>query len=441
MLPIYRYPDEKVLSQLLSRPGQEQAQLREKVSAIIERVAEQGDAALFSYAKMFDGQKLDRLEISEQEMAEAEALLDESLISAIKQAKQNITAFHQAQKAAREQVETEPGVLCWREARPIETVGIYIPGGTAPLFSTVLMLAVPAAVAGCKEIVLMTPAGKDGKVHPAVLFAARISGVSRCFISGGAQAVAALAYGTESVPKVDKIFGPGNQYVTMAKQLVSLDKAAVDMPAGPSEVLVIADEQADPAFVAADLLSQAEHGADSQVLLVTTSEELADAVYSQVEEQIERLSRRVLAARSLSSSAVIIVRDMKEAFALSNRYAPEHLILQIRDAQAWASQVQNAGSVFLGRWTPESVGDYASGTNHTLPTSGWAVSYSGVSLDSFIKKITFQQLSREGLERVGPAVEVMAAEEGLDAHKQAVSLRLASEPVAEAEQAQRGEAE
>ena len=323
-------------------------------------------------------------------------------------------------------METQPGVTCWQKAVPIEKVGLYIPGGTAPLFSTVLMLAVPAKIAGCGEIVLCTPPGRDGKVHPAVLFAARVAGVDRIFKAGGIQAVAAMAYGTESVPRVYKIFGPGNQYVTAAKQLVSLRDVAIDMPAGPSEVEVLADATANPAFVAADLLSQAEHGVDSQAVLVTISEALQQAVKAEVERQLALLSRKEIAARSLENSKLILVRDMDEALALTNAYAPEHLIVETADYLSVAARVVNAGSVFLGSLSPESAGDYASGTNHTLPTNGYARAYSGVSLDSFIRKITFQEITPEGIRRIGPAIETMAANEHLDAHKNAVTLRLAA---------------
>ncbi|MDA3835925.1 MAG: histidinol dehydrogenase, partial [Spirochaetales bacterium] len=390
MIPWYKNPDKNLLAEILSRPKKQREELQTIVRSIIDRVNSQGDAALFAYAKKFDGVELNGLIVSRQEIEAAEYKLDQELKDAIKLAKKNIAAFHAAQKNQRVTVETQPGVVCWRESRPIDKIGIYIPGGTAPLFSTVLMLAVPAVIAGCTEIVLITPANQEGKVHPAVLYAAKISGVTRCVISGGAQAIAALAYGTESVPKVDKIFGPGNQYVTMAKQMVSVDKTAIDMPAGPSEVMVVADEWADPAFSAADLLSQAEHGSDSQSILVTTSPEHAGEVQKQLQIQIDRLPRRMLAVQSLSSSAIIQVDTIEQAIILANQYAPEHLILNITDAAAWLGSIKHAGSVFLGPWTPESAGDYASGTNHTLPTSGWAVSCSGVGLDSYLKHISFQ---------------------------------------------------
>ena len=364
------------------------------------------------------------LAVSEEEQQEAENLVSEDLKAAIRLAKQNIETFHAAQRFEGKKVQTQPGVTCWQKAVAIEKVGLYIPGGTAPLFSTVLMLAVPARIAGCKEIVLCTPPGRDGKVHPAVLFAAKVAGVNRIFKAGGIQAIAAMAYGTESVPKVYKIFGPGNQYVTAAKQLVSLRDVAIDMPAGPSEVEVLADETANPIFVAADLLSQAEHGVDSQAILITTSVELQQAVKVEVERQLALLPRKEIAEESLANSKLIVVDSMTEAIELTNAYAPEHLIIETEDYLSVAERIVNAGSVFLGSLTPESAGDYASGTNHTLPTNGYAKAYSGVSLDSFIRKITFQEIKPEGLNIIGPAIELMAANEQLDAHKNAVSVRL-----------------
>ena len=364
------------------------------------------------------------LAVSEEEQQEAENLVSEDLKAAIRLAKQNIETFHAAQRFEGKKVQTQPGVTCWQKAVAIEKVGLYIPGGTAPLFSTVLMLAVPARIAGCKEIVLCTPPGRDGKVHPAVLFAAKVAGVNRIFKAGGIQAIAAMAYGTESVPKVYKIFGPGNQYVTAAKQLVSLRDVAIDMPAGPSEVEVLADETANPIFVAADLLSQAEHGVDSQAILITTSVELQQAVKVEVERQLALLPRKEIAEKSLANSKLIVVDSMTEAIELTNAYAPEHLIIETEDYLSVAERIVNAGSVFLGSLTPESAGDYASGTNHTLPTNGYAKAYSGVSLDSFIRKITFQEIKPEGLNIIGPAIELMAANEQLDAHKDAVSVRL-----------------
>ena len=392
--------------------------------SVIDRVKEEGDRAVLDYEEKFDKVVLASLAVSEEEQQEAENLVSEDLKAAIRLAKQNIETFHAAQRFEGKKVQTQPGVTCWQKAVAIEKVGLYIPGGTAPLFSTVLMLAVPARIAGCKEIVLCTPPGRDGKVHPAVLFAAKVAGVNRIFKAGGIQAIAAMAYGTESVPKVYKIFGPGNQYVTAAKQLVSLRDVAIDMPAGPSEVEVLADETANPIFVAADLLSQAEHGVDSQAILITTSVELQQAVKVEVERQLALLPRKEIAEKSLANSKLIVVDSMTEAIELTNAYAPEHLIIEPEDYLSVAERIVNAGSVFLGSLTPESAGDYASGTNHTLPTNGYAKAYSGVSLDSFIRKITFQEIKPEGLNIIGPAIELMAANEQLDAHKNAVSVRL-----------------
>ena len=418
------YPDKARWPEILKRPGLNVESLFDTVRVILDRVKSEGDRAVLDYEAQFDKVRLDSLAVTEEEMQEAEGLIGEDLKAAIRLAKQNIETFHAAQRFEGKRVETQPGVTCWQKAVPIEKVGLYIPGGTAPLFSTVLMLAVPAKIAGCEEIVLCTPPGKDGKVHPAVLFAARVAGVSRIFKAGGVQAIGAMAYGTESVPRVYKIFGPGNQYVTAAKQLVSLRDVAIDMPAGPSEVEVLADETANPVFVAADLLSQAEHGVDSQAVLVTTSPELCRAVVKEVERQLALLPRREIAARSLENSKLIVARDMDEAIALTNAYAPEHLIIQTADYARVAGQVRNAGSVFLGPYASESAGDYASGTNHTLPTNGYARAYSGVSLDSFIRKITFQEITPEGLRRIGPAIMTMAANEHLDAHKNAVKVRM-----------------
>ena len=418
------YPDRNQWLELLKRPALQVESLFDTVRTILDRVKADGDRAVLAYEEQFDRVKLSSLAVGEEEMQEAEDLLDEELKSAIRLAKQNIETFHAAQRFTSKRVETQPGVTCWQKAVPIERVGLYIPGGTAPLFSTVLMLAVPARIAGCGEIVLCTPPGMNGKVHPAVLFAAQVAGVNRLFKAGGVQAIASMAYGTESVPRVYKIFGPGNQYVTAAKQLVSLRDVAIDMPAGPSEVEVLADDTANPAFVAADLLSQAEHGVDSQALLVTTSPVLCQAVQQEVERQLALLPRKEIASRSLEHSKLIVVRDMDEALALTNAYAPEHLIIQTADYMQVAERVMNAGSVFLGPYSTESAGDYASGTNHTLPTNGYARAYSGVSLDSFIRKITFQEITREGLCRIGPAIETMAANEQLDAHKNAVTVRL-----------------
>lgn len=358
------------------------------------------------------------------EFEEAEKEVDEELKAAILLAHRNITTFHAAQKFETKKITTQPGVTCWQKAVGIEKVGLYIPGGTAPLFSTVLMLATPAQIAGCKEIILCTPPNREGKVHPAILYAAQVSGVSRIYKIGGVQAIGAMAYGTESVPKVYKIFGPGNQYVTVAKQQVSLHDVAIDMPAGPSEVAVLADGTANPVFVASDLLSQAEHGADSQAILITTSEELLKQVEAEVVRQLEELPRKEIAQKALESSKLILVKDMQEAIRMTNEYAPEHLIIETENYMEVAGQIINAGSVFLGSYSPESAGDYASGTNHTLPTNGYAKAYSGVSLDSFIRKITFQEITREGIRQIGPAIQTLAANEHLDAHKNAITVRL-----------------
>lgn len=419
-------PDKSQWAELLKRPVMNTENLFDTVRSIIDRVKAEGDRAVIEYEEKFDKVALASLAVTDEELQEAELLVSEDLKAAIRLAKQNIETFHAAQRFEGKKVQTQPGVTCWQKAVAIEKVGLYIPGGTAPLFSTVLMLAVPAKIARCKEIVLCTPPGKDGKVHPAVLYAAKVAGVNRIFKAGGVQAIAAMAYGTETVPKVYKIFGPGNQYVTAAKQLVSLRDVAIDMPAGPSEVEVLADETANPAFVAADLLSQAEHGVDSQAILITTSAQLQQAVKAEVESQLALLSRKEIATKSLANSKLIVVKDMEEAIEMTNAYAPEHLIVETADYEAIAGQVVNAGSVFLGSLTPESAGDYASGTNHTLPTNGYAKAYSGVSLDSFIRKITFQEITPEGIRTIGPAIEVMAANEHLDAHKNAVTVRLGS---------------
>ena len=417
-------PDKSQWQEILKRPVMNTENLFDTVRSVIDRVKEEGDRAVLDYEEKFDKVVLASLAVSEEEQQEAENLVSEDLKAAIRLAKQNIETFHAAQRFEGKKVQTQPGVTCWQKAVAIEKVGLYIPGGTAPLFSTVLMLTVPARIAGCKEIVLCTPPGRDGKVHPAVLFAAKVAGVNRIFKAGGIQAIAAMAYGTESVPKVYKIFGPGNQYVTAAKQLVSLRDVAIDMPAGPSEVEVLADETANPIFVAADLLSQAEHGVDSQAILITTSVELQQAVKVEVERQLALLPRKEIAEKSLANSKLIVVDSMAEAIELTNAYAPEHLIIETEDYLSVAERIVNAGSVFLGSLTPESAGDYASGTNHTLPTNGYAKAYSGVSLDSFIRKITFQEIKPEGLNIIGPAIELMAANEQLDAHKNAVSVRL-----------------
>lgn len=419
-----KYPSKEQWTDILRRPALNTENLFDTVRGIINRVRAEGDVAVIEYEATFDKAILTSLAVTEAELEEGVALVSEELKAAISLAKKNIETFHASQRFVGRKVETMEGVTCWQKAVGIEKVGLYIPGGTAPLFSTVLMLAVPARIAGCKEIVLCTPPDKNGKIHPAILFAAQMAGVSKIFKAGGVQAIAAMAYGTESVPKVYKIFGPGNQYVTAAKQLVSLRDVAIDMPAGPSEVEVLADDSANPVFVAADLLSQAEHGVDSQAVLITTSEKLQDDVMKEVERQLAELPRREIAEKSLANSKLILVKDMDEALELTNEYAPEHLIVETKNYREIAERVINAGSVFLGSFSPESAGDYASGTNHTLPTNGYAKAYSGVSLDSFIRKITFQEIRPEGMKAIGPAIEIMAANEQLDAHKNAVSVRL-----------------
>ena len=420
------YPSKSEWAEMLRRPVLNVETLFENVGTILKEVRTNGDKAVIEYEERFDKVKLESLAVSEAEIKEAEKEVPIELKVAILLAQRNIYTFHKKQKFEGKKVETMEGVTCWQKAVGIEKVGLYIPGGTAPLFSTVLMLAVPAKIAGCKEIVLCTPPNKEGKINPAILYAAQVAGVSKIFKAGGVQAIGAMAYGTESVPKVYKIFGPGNQYVMAAKQQVAMHDVAIDMPAGPSEVEVIADETANPAFVAADLLSQAEHGVDSQVVLITTSEKLLDEVEYEVQHQLSRLPRWQIAEKSLANSKLILVKDMDEVIELTNEYAPEHLIIETKNYMELAERVVNAGSVFLGSYTPESAGDYASGTNHTLPTNGYAKAYSGVSLDSFIRKITFQEISREGIQNIGPAIEVMAAHEQLDAHKNAVTVRLNS---------------
>ena len=424
-MQLYEAPDRSTWAGLTRRPANDLSSLEETVTAVMQRVQREGDAALRDYTARFDGVQLDELSVSPAAVAAAAARVPDDLKAAIRTARANVETFHRSQITAPEEIETMPGVRCWRESRPIGRVGLYIPGGTAPLFSTVLMLAVPAAIAGCREIVLCSPPDREGNIHPAILYTAGLCGVTKIFRLGGAQAIAAMTYGTESVPKVYKLFGPGNAYVTVAKQLALLQGLAIDMPAGPSEVLVCADAGAVDAHVAADLLSQAEHGHDSQVVLVTDRREKAEAIQREVGRQLADLPRRDLAARSIANSLSVVFPDWDTAADYVNAYAPEHLILSMADARAFAARIENAGSVFLGYHTPESVGDYASGTNHTLPTYGYARQYSGVSLDSFVKKMTFQELSPEGLRNIGPAVETMAEAEHLRAHRNAVSLRLA----------------
>jgi len=410
--------------EILKRSVFDVSGLYQKVNSILSEIKNTGDKALHEYTKKFDGVELEQFRVKEDEVAASEKEVSRELKEAMLLASANIEKFHAPQKPEITKIETVPGVTCWQKAVAIEKVGLYIPGGTAPLFSTVLMLAIPARIAGCKEIVLCTPPGKEGKIHPAILYAAKISGVKNIFKLGGVQAVGAMAYGTETVPKVHKIFGPGNQFVTAAKQLVSMSDVSIDMPAGPSEVMVVADESANPAFVASDLLSQAEHGADSQVVLLANSEMLVHEINEQINIQLEKLPRKEMTQKSLANSLAIVLKNKQDTLAMINEYAPEHLILCTEDYTELAEKVVNAGSVFLGNFTPESAGDYASGTNHTLPTNGWAKTYSGVNLDSFMKKITFQELKPEGLKNIGPAIEIMAATEQLDAHKNAVSLRL-----------------
>ena len=423
---IIKYPAREEWADIVKRPQLDVTQLNQTVASILTDIKTRGDEAVKGYELKFDHIDLDTLAVSEAEMAEAEQKVSAELRQAIALAHENIQKFHESQRFRSKKVETQPGVTCWQKSVPIEKVGLYIPGGTAPLFSTVLMLATPAKIAGCKEIVLCTPPDRQGSVNPAILVAARIAGVSQIFKIGGVQAIGAMAYGTESVPKVYKIFGPGNQYVMAAKQQVSLHDVAIDMPAGPSEVCVIADEMANAEFVAADLLSQAEHGADSQVLLITTSNKLIDKVQQEVDRQLERLPRKDIARQALENSRIVLVRDKKEAMDLSNAYAPEHLVIQTEDYEAMADHVVNAGSVFLGRYACESAGDYASGTNHTLPTHGYATTYSGVNLDSYCRKVTFQHLTEDGVRTIGRAVELMAEAEQLDAHKNAMTVRINS---------------
>ena len=421
---IIKYPTEKDYPSICERPHLNVRELNTIVTGVLDDIKKRGDRAIIDYEERFDHVRLSTLTISDDEINEAWENIDRSLRDAILLAHDNIRIFHESQKFKRQKVQTAEGVTCWQKSVPIQRVGLYIPGGTAPLFSTVLMLATPAKIAGCEEIVLCTPPDKEGRVNPAILVAAKVAGVSRIIKAGGIQAIGAMAYGTETVPKVFKVFGPGNQYVMAAKQHVSLHDVAIDMPAGPSEVCVIADESSNPSFVAADLLSQAEHGIDSQVILIVTSEEKSKEVTDEIELQLKILPRRDIAAKTLENSKIIIVHDTDEAIKLSNVYAPEHLIINTVDYEQLAERVVNAGSVFLGPYACESAGDYASGTNHTLPTHGYACSYSGVNLDSFCRKITFQYISEEGINSIGRAVEIMAENEQLVAHKNAMSVRI-----------------
>ena len=423
-MEVIKYPSKADWPSLVKRPALDVTTLFDTVRTVLNEVRSEGDAAVKRYEEKFDKVTLSGLQVSEEEIREARELVSEDLKQAIRTAKAIIEKFHASQRFTGQKVETTSGVTCWQKAVAIEKVGLYIPGGTAPLFSTVLMLAVPAHIAGCKEIVLCTPPNREGKVHPAILFAAETAGVSKIFKAGGIQAIAAMAYGTESVPKVYKIFGPGNQYVTAAKQLVSLKDVAIDMPAGPSEVEVIADGTANPDFIAADFLSQAEHGADSQAMLVTSAESIVSPVVDAIQQQLSELSRRDITAKALEHSRIIVLKDEQEVIAFTNMYAPEHLIIQTENYAHIAEQIENAGSVFMGPYTPESAGDYASGTNHTLPTNGYAKAYSGVNLDSFIKKITFQEITAEGIKNLGGTIQTMAGNEQLDAHRNAVTIRL-----------------
>ena len=420
------YPKREEWKDIVERPHLDVSQLNNTVSQVLSDIRQNGDKAVMEYERKFDHVELESLAVTEAEIDEAFNNIDSDLLEAIRLAHSNISKFHESQRFEGSKIETCPGVTCWQKSVAIEKVGLYIPGGTAPLFSTVLMLATPAKIAGCEEIVLCTPPNREGKVNAAILAAARVAGVSKIFKAGGVQAIGAMAYGTESIPKVYKIFGPGNQYVMAAKQQVSLHDVAIDMPAGPSEICVIADETSNPTFVAADLLSQAEHGTDSQVIMITTSKEMARLVEKEVDAQLQTLPRKELALKTLENSKIVVVKDKDEAMALSNAYAPEHLVIGTDDYEVLAGKVINAGSVFLGKYACESAGDYASGTNHTLPTHGYALAYNGVNLDSYNRKITFQHLTKEGIESIGHAVELMAEAEQLDAHKRAMSFRINS---------------
>ena len=425
-MKIIKSPKQTDWSQLTQRPTQSFDAIQGTVKEVFKAIANEGDTAIQRYTEQFDGVKLSNLQVTSEEIATGVAKVSEALKNAITQAKENIYTFHKAQKTAVVEVETANGVQCWQEKRPIDRVGLYIPGGTAPLFSTVLMLAVPANIAGCKEIVLCTPPNSAGEINPAILFAAQLCGVTKIFKVGGIQAIAGLTFGTANIPKVAKIFGPGNQYVTAAKQLATQYGIAIDMPAGPSELLVVGDESANAAFIASDLLSQAEHGIDSQVILVSTSEVLIPEVMEALESQLNALPRKEIAAKALENSKAIYFETKEEALAYINEYGPEHFIINTNDDDFYWQGVSNAGSVFIGSYTPESAGDYASGTNHTLPTNGYAKAYSGVNLDSYLKSITFQRISAEGIQNIGETIEIMAEAEGLQAHKNAVTLRLNS---------------
>ncbi|ADQ81170.1 histidinol dehydrogenase [Paludibacter propionicigenes WB4] len=431
-MQVIKYPSREDWATILARPTFDSTSLFDTVQKVLDDVRSHGDNAVKKYTEQFDKVTLDNIEVSKEEIAEAEKLVSTDLKQAIEMARRNIWKFHSEQQHDLPEIQTSPGVYCWQKAIAIQKVGLYVPGGTAPLFSTVLMLGIPAQIAECNEVVLCTPPNKEGKIHPAVLYAAKVAGVHRIFKIGGTQAIAAMAYGTESVPKVYKIFGPGNQYVTAAKQLVSLKDVAIDMPAGPSEVEVIIDETANPAFVAADLLSQAEHGVDSQSILITVSERQVEPVLEQIELQLEQLPRKEFARKALENSKIIVLKTLEEAVEMTNEYAPEHLIISTRYYMGVAANIINAGSVFLGNYTPESAGDYASGTNHTLPTNGYAKAYNGVNLDSYVRKVTFQQITQEGLTNLSNAIILMAENEELMAHSNAVKVRLNEEkPVEE----------
>lgn len=422
-MKIFEYTNINETRAQLRRPVQDLSELEPLVKQIFADIQERGDRALADYTLRYDNTRLDQLPVSRQEINEAAGKVDPYLKKAINVAIENIELFHASQKTVPGRIGTMPGVYCWQKAVPLEKAGIYIPGGTAPLFSTVLMLAVPASVAGCREIIMCTPPGKDGQIDPAILYAASVTGVTKIFRAGGIQAIAAMAYGTATIPRVDKIFGPGNQYVTAAKQVAAGQGIAIDLPAGPSEVMIVADETARPSFIAADMLSQAEHGADSQAVLLTTKRSIAEEVAAELDKQKQKLSRREIIDKALEASAAIIVPGERELVEVMNDYAPEHLILSVKDPEGMGEKVLNAGSVFLGNYSPESVGDYASGTNHTLPTNGFARGWSGVSLDSFLKKISFQSVTPAGLAEIGPYVEKMAEAECLDAHANAIRVR------------------
>lgn len=423
-MQIINNPNKREWSEILKRPTQTLEDIEETVNQIFNEVNQKGDEAIKKYTSYFDGITLVKMEVSELEISKAVSFVSVELQKAIKLAKQNIEAFHKAQKTTKIEIETTPGVLCWQEKRPIEKVGLYIPGGTAPLFSTVLMLAVPAQIAGCKEIVLCSPPNKEGAIAPEILYAAQLCGVTKIIKVGGIQAIAGLTFGTETVPKVYKIFGPGNQFVTVAKQLATKHGIAIDMPAGPSELLVVADDSANAAYIASDLLSQAEHGTDSQVILVSTSKYIIESVSKEIQVQIKKLPRQAIAKKAIAHSKLIYTENDKLALQLINEYGPEHFIICTKNESFYLNGISNAGSVFIGNYTPESAGDYASGTNHTLPTNGFSKAYSGVNLDSFLKSMTFQKISKEGLLNIGETIELMAEAEGLQAHKNAVSIRL-----------------